>query len=131
MVLKAPGRLEIKNVYTLGNLYSVGNGTERVVTDMISSYYNGVSGHDVTISNAYYIDTTGTVTVDTSVNNTAPTREIENGNKDDLTKYGGFTDSDWRIYNGTTPILNAFMPESSKYLGDKILMELNRINGAV
>ena len=118
---KAPGRLEIKNVYTLGNLYSVDTGTKKVVTDMISSYYNGVTGHDVTISNAYYIDTIGTVTVDTSVNNntkepTAPTVEIENGNKDDLMEYGGFTDSDWRIYDGTTPILNAFMPESSDYL---------------
>ena len=118
---KAPGRLTIENVYTLGNLYSVDNDKATVVTNMIGSYYNGVSGHDVTISNAYYIDTIGTVTVDTSVNNntkepTAPTGEIENGNKDDLTEYGGFTDSDWRIYDGTTPILNAFMPESSDYL---------------
>lgn len=122
---KAPGRLTIENVYTLGNLYSVDNGKEKVETNMISSYYNGVTGHDVTINNAYYIDTTTKVTVNTSVNNstkkpTAPTREIENGNKDDLTEYGRFTDSDdWRIYKGTTPILNAFMPESSKYLGDK------------
>ena len=118
---KAPGRLEIKNVYTLGNLYSVDSGKKTVETNMIGSYYNGVTGHDVTISNAYYIDTIGTVTVDTSVNNntkepTAPTVEIENGNKDDLTEYGGFTDSDWRIYDGTTPILNVFMPESSDYL---------------
>ena len=118
---KAPGRLTIENVYTLGNLYSVDNGKEKVETNMIGSYYNGVTGHDVTISNAYYIDTIGTVTVDTNVNNntkepTAPTVEIENGNKDDLTEYGGFTDSDWRIYDGTTPILNAFMPESSDYL---------------
>ena len=122
---KAPGRLEIKNVYTLGNLYSVNNDTETVETNMIGSYYAGVTGHDVTISNAYYIDTTNTVTVDTSVTSntkepTAPTGEIENGNKDDLTEYGGFTDSDdWRIYKGTTPILNAFMSESSKYLKDK------------
>ena len=118
---KAPGHLTIENVYTLGNLYSVDNGTATFVTDMVGSYYTGVTGHDVKINNAYYIDTTNTVTVDTNVNSntatpTAPTREIENGNKDDLTKYGGFTDSDWRIYKGTTPILNAFMPESSDYL---------------
>ncbi|WP_270517865.1 beta strand repeat-containing protein [Megamonas funiformis] len=122
---EAPGRLTIENVYTLGNLYSVDNGKKTVETNMIGSYYAGVTGHVVTINNAYYIDTTNTVTVDTSVTSntkepTAPTGEIENGNKDDLTKYGGFTDSDdWRIYKGTTPILNAFMPESSKYLGDK------------
>ena len=119
---KAPGRLTIKNVYTLGNLYSVDNGKETVETNMIGSYYNGVTGHNVTINNAYYIDTTGKGVLSNDAPNTnipkAPTEEIENGNKDDLTKYDGFTDSDWRIYNGTTPILNAFMPDSSKYLED-------------
>lgn len=89
---------------------------------MIGSYYNGVTGHNVTINNAYYIDTTGKGVLSNDAPNTnipkAPTEEIENGNKDDLTKYDGFTDSDWRIYNGTTPILNAFMPDSSKYLED-------------
>ena len=119
---KAPGRLEIKNVYTLGNLYSINGSIETVVTDMISSYYNGVTGHDVTINNAYYIDTTTKVTVNTSVTSstkkpTAPTGEIENRDKDKLDKYVGFDDTgDWRIYDGTTPILNAFMPESSDYL---------------
>ena len=44
---KAPGRLEIKNVYTLGNLYSVNNDTATVETNMISSYYAGVSGHEL------------------------------------------------------------------------------------
>ena len=89
---------------------------------MISSYYNGVTGHDVTINNAYYIDTTTKVTVNTSVTSstkkpTAPTGEIENRDKDKLDKYVGFDDTgDWRIYDGTTPILNAFMPESSDYL---------------
>ena len=119
----APGHLTIENVYTLGNLYSVDGNTETVETNMIGSYYTGVAGHDVKITNAYYIDTTGKGVLSNDDPNTnipkAPTREIENGNKDDLTEYGEFTDSDWRIYNGTTPILNAFMPESSKYLGDK------------
>lgn len=122
---KAPGRLEIKNVYTLGNLYSVdNNGTKTVVTDMISSYYNGVTGHDVTINNAYYIDTTTKVTVNTSVTSstkkpTAPTEEIENRDKDKLDKYVGFDTGDWRIYDGTTPILNAFMPETNGKFNDK------------
>lgn len=122
---KAPGRLTIENVYTLGNLYSVDNGKEKVETNMIGSYYNGVTGHDVEINNAYYIDTTGKGVLSKDDPNTnipkAPTGEIKNGNKDDLTEYGGFTDSDWRIYNGTTPILNAFMPESSGYLKDEKL----------
>ena len=130
---KAPGRLEIKNVYTLGNLYSVNNGTETVVTDMISSYYNGVTGHDVKINNAYYIDTTNTVTVDTSVNSstkepTAPTGEIENRDKDKLDKYVGFDDTgDWRIYDGTTPILNAFMPDAKDYFNKNTVEGIENI----
>lgn len=125
---KAPGRLEIKNVYTLGNLYSVDNGKKTVETNMIGSYYNGVTGHNVTINNAYYINTTGegSLKPDTvrTIEPKAPTGEIKNDNKDDLTKYAGFNTSntsDWRIYKGTTPILNAFMPESSGYLKDEKL----------
>ncbi len=130
---KAPGRLEIKNVYTLGNLYSVNNGTKRVVTDMISSYYNSVTGHDVTINNAYYIDTTNTVTVNTSVTSstkkpTAPTGEIENRDKDKLDKYVGFDDTgDWRIYDGTTPILNAFMPDAKDYFNKNTVEGIENI----
>lgn len=121
---KAPGRLEIKNVYTLGNLYSVDTGTKKVVTDMISSYYNGVTGHDVTINNAYYINTTGEGSLKPddvgTIEPKAPTKLISeiDSIRGDLTEYG-FDPTDWRIYKGTTPILNAFMPESSKYLGDK------------
>ena len=125
---KAPGRLTIENVYTLGNLYSVDNGKKTVETNMIGSYYNGVTGHNVTINNAYYINTTGegSLKPDTvgTIEPKAPTGEIKNDNKDDLTKYAGFNTSntsDWRIYKGTTPILNAFMPESSGYLKDEKL----------
>lgn len=118
---KAPGRLEIKNVYTLGNLYSVANDTAIVETNMIGSYYNGVTGHDVTISNAYYIDTTNNKNIGTNLERSkmpqAPTKLISESDSisGDLTKYG-FDADEWRIYKGTTPILNAFMPESSDYL---------------
>lgn len=118
---KAPGRLEIKNVYTLGNLYSVDNDTATVETNMIGSYYNGVTGHDVTISNAYYIDTTNNKNIGTNLEGSktpqAPTKLISESDSisGDLTKYG-FDADEWRIYKGTTPILNAFMPESSDYL---------------
>lgn len=121
---KAPGRLEIKNVYTLGNLYSVDNGKETVETNMIGSYYNGVTGHNVTINNAYYIKTTGEGSLKPddvrTIEPKAPTKLISeiDSIRGDLTEYG-FDPTDWRIYKGTTPILNAFMPESSKYLGDK------------
>lgn len=118
---KAPGRLTIENVYTLGNLYSVDNGKEKVETNMIGSYYNGVTGHDVTISNAYYIDTTNNKNIGTNLEGSktpqAPTKLISESDSisGDLTKYG-FDADEWRIYKGTTPILNAFMPESSDYL---------------
>lgn len=118
---KAPGRLTIENVYTLGNLYSVDKGKEKVETNMIGSYYKGVTGHDVTISNAYYIDTTNNKNIGTNLEESktpqAPTKLISESDSisGDLTKYG-FDADEWRIYKGTTPILNAFMPESSDYL---------------
>ncbi|WP_407378088.1 beta strand repeat-containing protein [Megamonas funiformis] len=125
---KAPGRLTIKNVYTLGNLYSVDNGTATAVTKMIGSYYTG--SHNVTISNAYYINTTNNKNINIGTNPEgsktpqAPTKLISesdsiNGKLEDV--YEGFNSNDWRIYKGTTPILNAFMPESSGYLKDEKL----------
>ena len=119
------GRLTIKNVYTLGNLYSVDGNTETVETNMIGSYYTG--SHNVKIENAYYINTTGKeILVSDKVGTTtpkAPTKLISESESisGDLGVYksndgNGFNTSDWRIYNGTTPILNAFMPESSDYL---------------
>ena len=121
------GRLTIKNVYTLGNLYSVDGNIETVETNMIGSYYTG--SHNVKIENAYYINTTGTgkgILVSDKVETTtpkAPTKLISESESisGDLGVYksndgNGFNTSDWRIYNGTTPILNAFMPESSDYL---------------
>ena len=117
------GRLTIENVYTLGNLYSVDNGTATAVTKMIGSYYTG--SHNVTISNAYYINTTNNKNINIGTNPEgnkmpqAPTKLISesdsiNGKLEDV--YEGFNSNDWRIYDGTTPILNAFMPESSDYL---------------
>ena len=128
---EAPGRLEIKNVYTLGNLYSVDNGRATVVTDMVGSYYNGVTGHNVTINNAYYIDTTNNKNINIGTNPEgsktpqAPTKLISesdsiNGKLEDV--YEGFNSNDWRIYDGTTPILNAFMPDAKDYF-DKNTVE--------
>lgn len=117
------GRLTIKNVYTLGNLYSVDGNIETVETNMIGSYYTG--SHNVKIENAYYIDTTGngeTLSSNSGTAPKAPTKLISESESisGDLTKYG-FDPKDWRIYKGTTPILNAFMPESSGYLKDEKL----------
>ena len=127
--LNSVGRLTIKNVYTLGNLYSVDGNTETVETNMIGSYYTG--SHNVKIENAYYIDTTGnggTLSSNSGTTPKAPTKLISESESisGDLGVYksdddNGFNTSDWRIYNGTTPILNAFMPESSGYLKDEKL----------
>lgn len=129
--LNSVGRLTIKNVYTLGNLYSVDGNTETVETvetNMIGSYYTG--SHNVKIENAYYIDTTGNGGILSSNRGTTPkvpTKLISESESisGDLGVYksdddNGFNTSDWRIYKGTTPILNAFMPESSDYLNANI-----------
>lgn len=121
------GRLTIKNVYTLGNLYSVDGNTETVETNMIGSYYTG--SHNVKINNAYYIDTTGnegTLSSNSGTTPKAPTKLISESESisGDLGVYksddgNGFNTSDWRIYKGTTPILNAFMPETNGKFNDK------------
>lgn len=125
--LNSVGRLTIKNVYTLGNLYSVDGNTETVETNMIGSYYTG--SHNVKIENAYYIDTTGngrTLSSKSGTTPKAPTKLISKSESisGDLGVYksddgNGFNTSDWRIYKGTTPILNAFMPETNGKFNDK------------
>ena len=135
---EAPGRLEIKNVYTLGNLYSVDNGKKTVETNMIGSYYNGVTGHNVTINNAYYINTTGegSLKLDTvgTIEPKAPTKLIsEIDSKGNLEVYkpddgsSGFDTKDWRIYDGTTPILNAFMPDAKDYFDNNNVKGIDNI----
>lgn len=127
----------IQNVYTTGNLYAQdinGNSTDnglgsiygRISTDPIT--INGVS-----IQNAYYISPESDSFEDLSNIKNQHTHFITYENKDnkDYWKEFYFSDNgsddgevgdenkgDWRIYEGTTPILNAFLPNAEDYFSE-------------
>lgn len=135
--LNSYGDVYIHNVYTLGNLYASKDGSFH---SMIGKKYTSTK---IEINNAYYIkpgnsvfkDLSGdenkelghTVTVEYSdknklgsyTNNTNGTDSkeglvfINQSDKKIDTSDGNFSDT-WRIYEGsTTPILNAFLPETN------------------
>lgn len=133
--------VNISNVYTTGNLYaSDGN---------LYSIYGANGKGKCNINNAYYIKPQDGLefTNLNNPNNTANDRDNSNkaidfDEKDDIDEYQygegenhhsltftkqsggnvkGNTDNNWRIYDGNTPILNAFLPNTEDYFDDKKL----------
>lgn len=121
-------------------------------TSSIGSIYgSNTIGTRLNVSNAYYIkpakDEDGNpLFTELSGNSDNSNKAIEFGKKDDsneykYNKYGqkyklefstqvegsgnveGNTDNNWRIYDGNTPILNAFLPDSEKYFADNGLTD--------
>lgn len=120
--------LTIKNVYTTGDIY-VGNNQAEAITTI-------ATGSHIEVDNAAYIATSegkgfsGLITL-----NNKHGAEYINSNAD-KSAWNDFiakskensSDSDvWRIYDGTTPILNAFTPNSKGYVDN--LLEDNKIDG--
>lgn len=133
--------INIKNAYTTGNLY-VDEGT------VYSIYSEGGKG-TVTKENTYYIK---------PANGLALVGENENSNKainfedkDNIRQYSYVDENDgnkikslfnsdtkegivneddaWRIYEGSTPILNAFLPNAKDYF-DKVVESESGLSGA-
>lgn len=134
-IMGNPGHnLTVNNVYTTGNLYA-GRLDKGKYDSGLGSIIgvNSAGGGRVTVTNAYYIrpqvglgftDLTGTGNA---------TGAMDFDEKSNSGNYGGFTfttqsggdvdggsdvaasDNNWRIYDGNTPILNAFLPDSEKY----------------
>lgn len=117
-------KLIIDKVYTTGELYTASiDGDNVSEQNNIGSIYGNTdhSGTAPTISNAYYIkpqDNSGFTAVNDS--NNQATGTIEYDARHDASLYSGLftndnsnsdTSGDWRIYDGTTPILNAFLPK--------------------
>ena len=119
------GTLKIFNAYTTGNLYSDGT---------IGSILGNANSKLYDFQNTYYISPAAGLPfkdLSTSVQNNANGVIAFNStdgslDKDDATSYTGFTftsqsggeitgSGDWRIYDGSTPILNAFLPNTEKY----------------
>ena len=121
------GRISINNVYTLGNLYA---DQDTYFHSIIGRKYKSTK---VEINNAYYITPGSTVFEDLSgdeneeLKHTATVKYTDKNNKNSYagldfinqsgkeinTTNSNFSDT-WRIYEGsTTPILNAFLPETN------------------
>ena len=109
--------LNINNVYTTGDLYSQ--------SDSVGAVYGSIfrevnSAADITISNVVYI---------TPTNNAYSNAELQSATKidgvygentyDDWNEFITKSNTDgsdlWRVYKGTTPILNEFTPNSKEY----------------
>ena len=137
----------ITNVYTTNTLYAAtANGTTEGASYEANSGGLGAiygTGDPNNVKNAYYVkmygDGSGFVEPGTT-NNVTPLTPSANTHltEDD---FDGFTfvhqigagldtadpnfEDSWRIYNGTMPILNAFLPDAEDYLSDADLGSLN------
>ena len=123
------GNLTIKNVYTTGDLYSEGGETT------VGALYGG-RRENVTnpiIQNAVYITPSNNAFTEVAYGNLQDATEVTGiyGSSEATTNVWnnfiqqsnvnneGQTLDLWRVYDGTTPILNAFMPNSKDYFGDE------------
>lgn len=134
------GIVNIKNVYTLGNIW-VGNADNNTNTTGEAKNVGSIYGRnrnskniEIKISGSNYIkpkDTTQFTVLEDNKNNANNTIEYENRLNANNYKFDGASwaiigskvvreDGDWRIYNGkTTPILNIFLPETNGKFNDK------------
>lgn len=120
--------LNISNVYTTGNMYSGTKQTNGSVSTQQNDTVNAViyvetrGQNNYTLptvknaTNAFYISPSngsGFATVTGGSLNGATT--VSDGTSDPSTTFSRLNSGDnggsWRFYNGTTPILNAFMPK--------------------
>lgn len=128
----------ITNVYTTGNLFiDEGNGIGSI-------YGSNTIGNMLSVSNAYYISPQEglefTDLYGTAQNNATGSKLfVEKDQWASEAFEGGITkpiktsgdvneDSAWRIYDGNTPILNAFLPKAEEYFDQ--YDDKDKLNGA-
>lgn len=127
--VRVGGTAKITNAYTMGNLYINGAG---YIGSMVGYRENG----SVSLENTYYIKPEingifGTPTTNNGAVYNAEhtlTQAEATGNQDNWDDFnftaqnnGAVTgDGEWRWYKGTTPILNAFLPNAEKYFSDTV-----------
>ncbi len=123
-------KLKIYNVYTTNNLFAAkdngGNATYTPTNEGLGAIYGRTDYAQFSIDNSYYVKMYESGFSD-QINLTGV---IDTVTKDTNGNYSGFNsftfnnqqenDVDnsvdgWRIYDGTTPILNAFLPDAEGY----------------
>lgn len=134
---ESEGELYIKNVYTTGDLYSENGEVGAVYGSALENVTTTGQNSEINIDNVVYItrsktaydkaSTQGAYEINYSgMNDDESWRSfIANANNQaspsvDLDSTSGL----WRVYDGTTPILNEFIPNSKEYFG-----EHNKIDG--
>lgn len=135
------GTVTISNAYTTGNLYAgISNDKGKTFTEDKSNNVNSIYGSlewDAKVNaneNTYYIkpaldENNKPLFTELTGDRNNANKAIDFTDKDNSKNYefdGGITSPDkttgnvdensaWRIYDGNTPILNAFLPDSEKY----------------
>ena len=127
-------KLKISNVYTMGNLY-VNSGR---LGDILGFYGSNTNQNSVTFDKVYYIrpqDDNGYLDLTLNPANLELLKKanvIEYDKLKDKTQWGGFsfskqengtiteaTDDNWRMSDGSLPMLNAFLSGSHKYFSQE------------
>ncbi|MCL1602924.1 hypothetical protein M3084_03555, partial [Succinatimonas hippei] len=126
------GTLNISNVYTMGNLYvDIGD-----LGQILGGVDGTASGNRYQISSAVYIEPNRSGIFTSPKNNQVTTIAFDERNDRHVWEQAGFSfssqngasvenvDNIWRIYEGTTtPILNAFLPNTEGYFSQAGNME--------
>ena len=130
-------RLKISNAYTMGNIYV--DSTVNFVGDILGAFDSGTQGdHPVDFENVYYIrpqKDNGYIDLKLAPNNGFFLKKatvIDYDKFTDKSKWGDFkfskqengtikdaTDDNWRMSNGSLPILNAFLSGSHNYFSQE------------
>lgn len=134
---ESEGELYIKNVYTTGDLYSENGEVGAVYGSALENVTTTGQNSEINIDNVVYITRSKTAYDKAS---TQGAYEIKYSGMNDDESWRSFianannqaspsvdldsTSGLWRVYDGTTPILNEFIPNSKEYFG-----EHNKIDG--
>lgn len=142
------GKITVENAYTMGNLYAQdadGKSTRTGLGSVYGGYDSGGSAA-IDLTNVYYIKPENTGVFQDLSHTNADVTSIEYANRSDPNQYRGFgiynpiqedptnagvddKNYGWRIYDGTTLILNAFLPDAETYFEKNGLIDSNKKGG--
>ena len=114
------GIVSVKNVYTTGDLYAQGS-------DVGAVYGNAadISANNISIDNVVYITKSDNTYSKADLQSAAKidgvygtNDDINDAWKQFITKSNEDSSNLWRVYDGTTPILNEYLPNSKKYFDE-------------
>ncbi len=128
---ESEGKLDIKNVYTTGDLYSENGEVGAVYGSAFENVTTTGQNSEINIDNVVYITRSNT-TYDKASTQGAYEINYSGMNDDEswitfIAKANGLgsgsvdldsTSGLWRVYDGTTPILNEYLPNSKKYFDE-------------